>query len=45
MGTYDERTKDYRGKKRIFGRIAGQMASMFTEVFLFVPNIESDQAC
>ena len=28
MGTYDERTKDYRGKKRIFGRIAGQMASM-----------------
>lgn len=28
MGIYDERTKDYRGKKRIFGRIAGQMASM-----------------
>jgi hypothetical protein len=28
MGTYDERTKDDRGKKRIFGRIAGQMASM-----------------
>jgi Transposase IS116/IS110/IS902 family len=28
MGTYDERTKDYRGKKRIFGRIAGQMTSM-----------------
>ena len=28
MGTYDERTKDYHGKKRIFGRIAGQMASM-----------------
>ncbi len=28
MGTYDERTKEYRGKKRIFGRIAGQMASM-----------------
>lgn len=28
MATYDERTKDYRGKKRIFGRIAGQMASM-----------------
>jgi Transposase IS116/IS110/IS902 family len=26
--TYDERTKDYRGKKRVLGRIAGQMASM-----------------
>ncbi len=28
MGTYDERTKGYRGKKRVLGRIAGQMASM-----------------
>ena len=28
MGTYDERIKDYRGKKKILGRIAGQMASM-----------------
>ena len=28
MGTYDERMKDYRGKKRIFGRITGQRASM-----------------
>jgi hypothetical protein len=28
MGTYDERMKDYRSKKRIFGRITGQRASM-----------------
>ena len=28
MTTYDERTKDYRGKKKVLGRIAGQMASM-----------------
>jgi hypothetical protein len=28
MGTYDERTKGYRGKKRSFGRSAGQMTSM-----------------
>jgi transposase len=28
MGTYDERTKDYRGKKKVLGRLAGQMASM-----------------
>ena len=28
MGTYDERLKDYRGKKKVLGRIAGQMASM-----------------
>src|SRR5258708_19423096 len=26
--TYDERTRDYRGKKKALGRIAGQMASM-----------------
>jgi transposase len=26
--TYDERVKDYRGKKKVLGRIAGQMASM-----------------
>ncbi|GHO71648.1 hypothetical protein KSC_105400 [Ktedonobacter sp. SOSP1-52] len=26
--TYDERMKDYRGKKRVLGRIAGQMTSM-----------------
>ena len=26
--TYDERTREYRGKKRVLGRIAGQMASM-----------------
>src|SRR5215470_5081439 len=26
--TYDERTRDYRGKKKVIGRIAGQMASM-----------------
>lgn len=26
--TYDERTRDYRGKKKVLGRIAGQMASM-----------------
>ncbi len=25
---YDERTKDYRGKMRVIGRIAGQMATM-----------------
>jgi hypothetical protein len=28
MGTYDERIKDYRGKKKVLGRLAGQMASM-----------------
>jgi len=28
MATYDERTKSYRGKLRVLGRIAGQMASM-----------------
>lgn len=28
LATYDERTKDYRGKLRVIGRIAGQMASM-----------------
>jgi transposase len=28
LGTYDERIKDYRGKKKVLGRIAGQMASM-----------------
>ena len=28
VGTYDERTKDYRGKKKVLGRLAGQMASM-----------------
>ncbi len=28
MATYDERTKDYRGKLKVIGRIAGQMASM-----------------
>lgn len=28
IGTYDERIKDYRGKKKVLGRIAGQMASM-----------------
>ena len=28
MGTYDERIKAYRGKKKVFGRIAGQMASL-----------------
>jgi transposase len=26
--SYDERTKEYRGKKKVLGRIAGQMASM-----------------
>jgi len=26
--TYDERVRDYRGKKKVLGRIAGQMASM-----------------
>jgi Transposase IS116/IS110/IS902 family len=26
--TYDERTREYRGKKKVLGRIAGQMASM-----------------
>jgi hypothetical protein len=26
--TYDERTRDYRGKKKVLGRIAGQIASM-----------------
>jgi hypothetical protein len=26
--TYDERTRAYRGKKKVLGRIAGQMASM-----------------
>ncbi|GCE02695.1 IS110 family transposase [Dictyobacter aurantiacus] len=26
--TYDEKTKEYRGKKKVLGRIAGQMASM-----------------
>ena len=28
LATYDERIKDYRGKLRVIGRIAGQMASM-----------------
>ena len=28
MATYDERVKDYRGKKKVLGRIAGQMVSM-----------------
>jgi transposase len=28
LATYDERTKDYRGKLRVIGRIAGQMATM-----------------
>jgi hypothetical protein len=28
LGTYDERIKDYRGKKKVLGRITGQMASM-----------------
>lgn len=28
MATYDERVKDYRGKKKVLGRIAGQMAAM-----------------
>jgi len=42
---YDERKRAYRGKLKVIGRIAGQMIEMFTEVFLFVPNIESDQAC
>lgn len=28
MATYDERVKEYRGKKRVLGRIAGQMTSM-----------------
>jgi len=28
MAAYDERLKDYRGKLRVIGRIAGQMASM-----------------
>ena len=26
--TYDEGTRDYRGKKKVLGRIAGQMATM-----------------
>ncbi len=26
--TYDERTRQYRGKKKVLGRIAGQIASM-----------------
>lgn len=28
LAIYDERTKDYRGKLKVIGRIAGQMASM-----------------
>ena len=28
MCAYDERIKDYRGKMKVIGRIAGQMASM-----------------
>ena len=28
MCSYDERRKDYRGKKKVIGSIAGQMASM-----------------
>lgn len=28
LAIYDERTKDYRGKLKVLGRIAGQMASM-----------------
>jgi transposase len=28
LATYDERIKDYRGKMRVIGRIAGQMATM-----------------
>jgi hypothetical protein len=26
--SYDERARDYRGKKKVLGRIAGQMTSM-----------------
>lgn len=33
MAAYDERTKDYRGKLKVIGRIAGQMASM---IFAFL---------
>lgn len=33
LATYDERTKDYRGKLRVIGRIAGQMATM---IFAFL---------
>ncbi|GHO60566.1 IS110 family transposase [Ktedonobacter robiniae] len=28
LATYDDRIKDYRGKKKVIGRIAGQMVSM-----------------
>lgn len=28
LAVYDERTKEYRGKLKVIGRIAGQMASM-----------------
>jgi len=45
MCAYDERTQAYVGRGKVLGRIAGQLIGMFTEVFLFVPNIESDQAC
>jgi hypothetical protein len=41
----DPRTGERSGKLRTIGRIAGQLIETFTEVFLFVPNIESDQAC
>jgi transposase len=43
--TYDERTKEFHGKKKVLGRIAGQMASMFTEVFPSAPYSTFDTAC
>lgn len=33
IATYDERKKDYRGKLKVLGRIAGQMATM---IFAFL---------
>ena len=39
MCSYDERIKDYRGKMKVLGRIAGQMASM-----IFVFQMEGRQS-
>ena len=33
LAIYDERTKDYRGKMKAIGRIAGQMTSMIFALF------------
>jgi hypothetical protein len=41
LAIYDERTKDYRGKLKVIGRIAGQMASM---IFALLRRIKNSSA-